>query len=354
MKRIICITVILSIILILIGIYYFITRDTFFENESYKIKPSKISEKLYQNSKIITEELSDDIVQHLIVKVNNNWYEIASQTDVDNDFVIIGEKDNIFYYADSNGIKYVDLTNDNYKSVSYFILKSNECKNNIEQGFIYNDDIYLSISTSCNQYKLSSFSIKTGKIKTLIKNIGSNFHMYNGNIYYLDYSNSLCNGNALFSYNLRVKNSKQLSKDVCFFDANKNKILFNKLDSSSKESKYLVYLYDTDTDSNKYITDGISLSVYDDVLFYSKDSKVFKYINSNSSVIYDGSSDNSLFEGVKILDKNRIIISLGDDDKYILNDKVVSEDVFKSSFKNFKVNMKDGSSKKFSLLDTIS
>lgn len=336
-------------------LYYFYSESSFSEKSSITQntpKPSINTENLYQDSKIIEddEDNSSDIVQYLIVKVKNKWYEVTNQKQFSSNLVVLGTKNNILYYSDSEGIKYVDLTNNSYEPLKLFEFNASECENVINQGFIYKDNIYLNISTSCNNSKFVSFSLNSHRMKTLIDDIGTNFYEYDDSIYYLDYNGDMCKNTKFTKYNISDNKTSIIDNNICFIKGNGNKILFSKLDNSSND--FSIYSYDLSNMNKNYIDKGTPFEIYNGTLYYGNGSNIIKYDDGNKSIIYNGL--NGFFGGIKIIDSDKIIINSSSGEKYLINNKLVSEDIFRTSVDSYNTIMKDGSTKDFSSIDTVS
>lgn len=390
------IVLVVILIVISLGAITYICYDKgVFDKSVGEDEEVKKEEKSIQDYKIVyTEDGKEEL---LIIKKDNNWQEYDSYTSEagGKGFSIFGEKDGKLYYSVNRSIKYIDFENDNNEPQVLVSANGKECSNNISQGSIVNEKLYFTLSTNCTGAKLVSLDINEtdiNKAKTIVDNV-SNYEIKNNIIYYnLGWN---CADYVLYKKDIDTEKTTKIGKGICEFSIKNDNILyFMDKDHYDYESKKRItsdetgfYNYDINTDESKKIDnieiyygkdddgDYIEGTIYKNDVYYIESNKLIKNHDGENETLYVYKNSDEDELNIYVI-KNPIVIKdnvvmvtemllhpsddedikyeVGEEElKIIIDSKMYSEKDARSILDLYSVKMIDGSTKNFSILDTI-
>ena len=388
---------IIALIILLLGSIGYICYDKeVFDGLLGKDKPiekSKQDKKAIEYKVVYTDE-----GQYLIVNKDGQWKEYDSDKieGGTSGISVFGIKDGKLYYSDSKNIKYIDFDNNNIQVL--YTSDWKPCKNTIFAGPIVGEKLYFRLSTSCHDSKLVSLDINDSSKKIVdVLDFANYYSIIGDEIYYT--VGFHCADSEFNKYNIKTKKNTKIGIGICNYELNGNKILYFKNNNSynEKKEKFVYsddsgyYNYDVTTSESKKI-DSIKLKFNDDNamemlgkiyqgnVYYSEGNKVIKNADENNQTLYAYTNnlasedskiriniDNVILEDVLIIsweeyreiplseredpDIDEDIIDSGT--SIIKDGKLYSEKDARSMLETYKVTMKDGSTRNFSILDTL-
>lgn len=391
---------IVLLLIIVLGIGGYFVYNNFFAKKDVKedkvvvekFKEVENTNKLYQDSNV----LSDDNNNYLVVKKDNSWYEADHNVSSDDiGFQTLGAYKDKLYYADKNGLKYVDL-NDSSLTPVKFAMKSDVNYDNFSYYYFENNKLYIEVegdpsaNTAVGQKKhyailiydlTSNYSEKRGDILTVVEEeYPVDFYVVSGKIYYLEGSTDEYKVRA---YDPKEDKTSTIAEKICYLDVYKDHLLINRMDPNSEQEKcndyyflnvnnkkeiYIgnvekalvlgnilysekegsIYKYSEKSGKLELVSKGY-MNPVGDYLYYITNNKIYKYVDGKSTTLHVG-DDNYKIRGFSVYNDTGkdIIIVYTRAETYAVVDgvKKSAQEVEKTLFM-YNVNMKNGTKKVF-------
>ena len=392
--------IIIFLVIIILGLFAYIGYNKGVFDGLLSNKPSapeSKEEKVEYDFKVVDTDIEEDSYNgmYLIGKFNNNWIELDHQNSKLN---IIGTKDNKLYYSDYKHIKYIDLTDDTHKVNTIYNSNGDTCRGNINDPAIYGDKIYFELAISCHDSKLVSIEISDTALNEPKEVLGdvNDYVVVGDEIYYN--VGFHCNDHKFYKYNMNTKKNTLIGTGICSFEIKDNNLIYFKNNNyyDEKVDKFVYsnnsgyYNYDMNTGkSTKIDTVNISFNndnsmnvlgiIYDGSVYYIDGLKLMKNTNGVNETIYTynkSDSDSKYRLSLDDLSNGKVFVirweeyrelseaEIEDSDitEHVLSDgvliisdgKAYTEKTARSVLESYNVTMADGSTRNFSILDTIS
>ena len=284
--------------------------------EEFKSKDN--TNKIYQSSDVLTKGNR----KYLVVKKENNWYEMDSVYSEDNvGFHVLGAYKDILYYLDLDGIKYVDLNLEKPDPTRYAL--NDRCNlDSVYTSYFDNDMLYVEVdddpyNTNTDDSEETAYSIisydlnsnyanKNGKRLTIVKDGPVDFRVIDGKLFYLyDYDDGLY---KLKQYSVESDRTSTVLEDICDIDMYKDHLIVTKINPIDEDEKCSMhYFVNPNTGKDIFISNKEFHSVINNVLYFQDNNKLYEFVESTGKINFISNgrmsySENALY----YLNKNKI------------------------------------------------